>query len=373
MDREELQGRIRTHRPGDAAFRRGSPVGEVPEQGYSPYQPFRPEPEDELVIPGGADPAEAGSGHRDHTPPGFDEPPPPPPAKPNVPPPAQEPPPASWRPAPAPLSAATPVPVPAPIPPVAPTPAPPPTFPSTPIPAPTPLPTTAEPPPPAPRWTPPEEPYDAYPPDEPYDNRYRPRDDDWDRRNPGLSPLAIGGFVLLGVLAIAVGAFVSGIFSGGVANGSPSPTPSASGISNSTPQGSSQPSVPASVPASPNASPGPPGTFPDGFTARTEPCVDQPASADGCASSGASVSGGTVWAWVGFKKGNSSDVLGINVFDASGSSVGDGSLALASIGCTDSCSGWARFKFGGLAPGNYTIRVNRNGQPAAEAPFTVTG
>ena len=231
MDREELQDRIRTHRPGDAAFRRGSPLGEGPEQGYSPYQPFRPEPEDELVIPG-ADPAEAGSGHHDNTPPGFDEA--------VVPPPAQEPPPAPWRPAPAPLSAAPPIPIPAPIPRVAATPAPSPTFPATPIPAPVPVRATAEPPPPAPQWTPPEEPYDPYPADEPYDNRYRPRDDDWDRRNPGLSPLAIGGFVLLGVLAIAVGAFVSGIFSGGVATGSPSPTPSASGISSSTPQGSAR-------------------------------------------------------------------------------------------------------------------------------------
>jgi len=37
------------------------------------------------------------------------------------------------------------------------------------------------------------------------------------------------------------------------------------------------------------------------------------------------------------------------------------------------CSGWGRFKFGGLAPGSYKIRLDRNGQPAAEATFTVTG
>ena len=30
-----------------------------------------------------------------------------------------------------------------------------------------------------------------------------------------MSPLAIGGFVLLGVLAIGVGAFMAGLFSGG--------------------------------------------------------------------------------------------------------------------------------------------------------------
>ena len=113
MDREELQDRIRTHRPGDAAFRRGSPVGEGPEQGYSPYQPFRPEPEDELVI-AGADPAEAGAAHRDNTPPGFDDQPPPPPVAPVPPPPVQPPQPAPWRPAPAPIPAAAPIPAPAP-------------------------------------------------------------------------------------------------------------------------------------------------------------------------------------------------------------------------------------------------------------------
>jgi len=71
LDREELQDRIRVHRPGDAAFRRGSTVGEAAVAGQSAYQPFRPEPEDELVLQG-AEPAE-GAPHVDNTPPGFDE------------------------------------------------------------------------------------------------------------------------------------------------------------------------------------------------------------------------------------------------------------------------------------------------------------
>jgi hypothetical protein len=53
--------------------------------------------------------------------------------------------------------------------------------------------------------------------------------------------------------------------------------------------------------------------------------------------------------------------------------VGDGSLALGSLDCGDSCNGWGRFRFNGLAVGNYTIEVERNGTPAAEATFTVTG
>jgi len=42
---------------------------------------------------------------------------------------------------------------------------------------------------------PPQQPYD---PAQPYDYGYRPPDDDWGRRPSGMSPLAIGGFVLLG-------------------------------------------------------------------------------------------------------------------------------------------------------------------------------
>jgi hypothetical protein len=211
-----------------------------------------------------------------------------------------------------------------------------------------------------------------YEPAERYD-RYAPPLDDWDRRGSGISPLAIGGFVLLGVLAIAVGAFVSGIFSGGVAVESPSGTP----ITSSAPTASLAPSLGPTAPEShaattPNPSGGP-VVFPDGFTARTEPCADEPTTEDGCNSSGATISGGSVWVWVGFRKGNDTDVLDVTVVDASGSPVGDGSLSLGSIGCGDSCSGWGRFKFSSLGVGNYTIRVNRNGQLAAQATFTVTG
>jgi len=227
----------------------------------------------------------------------------------------------------------------------------------------------AEPPPP--QWAAPQEPPYA---GEAYDDRYRPPDDDWGQRGSGMSPLAIGGFVLLGVLAIAVGAFISGIFSGGVAQSTPSPTPSATAIPSSSVAPTVGSSAGASSPASSNASNGSPVPFPDGFTARTQPCAEEPTSQDGCNSSGATVTGGSVWVWVGFRKGTGTDVLGVNILDASGALVGDGSKTLASIGCGEgTCSGWVKFKFGGLGVGNYTIHVNRNGQPAAEAPFTVTG
>jgi hypothetical protein len=229
--------------------------------------------------------------------------------------------------------------------------------------------------PPVDRFAPQEQPYD---PAEPYDYRYPPPDDDWGRRGSGMSPLAIGGFVLLGVLAIAVGAVMSGLFSGGVALESPSASP----LVSAGPSVSLAPSLgPSPQPSLPEATPLPSGgggpiVFPDGFTARTEPCAEEPTSQDGCNSSGATISGGSVWVWVGWRNGSNADTLGATIVDAAGTSVADGSIPLNSIGengCGSSCNGWARFKFSGLSVGNYTIRVDRNGALAAEASFTVTG
>jgi hypothetical protein len=188
-----------------------------------------------------------------------------------------------------------------------------------------------------------------------------------------MGPLAIGGFVLLGVLAIGVGAFMAGLFSGGTAVGSPSPTPltstAPSASAGASLKSSVAPSAPSSVGATATANP-----IPTDFTARAEPCAEEPASQDGCGSSGTTVSGGTVWVWVGWRKGSDADTLGVNILDGTGTNVGTGSLALSTLGtngCGASCNGWARFKFGGLDPGDYTIRVDRNGAQVAEAAFTV--
>ena len=186
-----------------------------------------------------------------------------------------------------------------------------------------------------------------------------------------MGPLAIGGFVLLGVLAIGVGAFMAGLFSGGAAIGSPTPTPLASIAPSPSVEASIEPSTAPSVPASIGSSATPiPVT--DDFTARTEPCAEQPASADGCSSSGATVDGGSVWVWVGWRNGSDADTLGVGIVDATGATVGTGSFPLSRLpSCADGCNGYARFKFGGLDPGDYTIRVDRNGEQVAEATFTV--
>jgi hypothetical protein len=349
---------MRIHRPGDAAFRRGSPVGEGAGLA-SAYQPYRPEPEDELVLPGAPEAAE-GSAHVDNTPPGFDERPVPPPAVPPVVPPAADRPPARVFKQPAAAVPPPPAAMPLPPPPVAAAPPPPPSEPVT--------------PPPVDQYEPPEQPYD---PSEPYDYRYPPPDDDWGRRGSGsgMSPLAIGGFVLLGILAIAVGAVMAGVFTGGTAVASPTGTPQTS----IAPSASLEPSVAASTaPSVPASTPIPSGSsqapFPDGFTARTEPCAEEPASQDGCNSSGSTISGGSVWVWIGWRNGSGEDVLGATIVDSSGTTVDDSSIELGSInGCSDTCNGWARFRFNGLAVGNYTIKVERNGTLAAEATFTVTG
>ena len=340
LDREELQDRIRVHRPGDAPFRRGAPVGDVSAAAASPYETYRPEPEDDLVLSGPE--AAEDTPHVDNTPPGFDERPAvvPEPAAP--PPPVRifkDPPRPAARPA---RGAATPPPVPPPI-----------------------VPTAAE------QFEPPEQQYE---PAEPYDYRYPPAEEEWDRRRSGVGPLAIGGFVLLGILAIGVGAFMSGLFSGGVAVESPSATPLVSSAPSQAPS-----LAPTAGPSQPLATPSPSGgpvVFPDGFTARTEPCAEEPSSADGCGSSGATISGGSVWVWVGWREGSDADTIGATIVDAAGTAVADGHIPLSSIGksgCGSSCNGWARFKFSGLAVGNYTIRVDRNGTLAAEESFTVTG
>ena len=324
----------------------------------SAYQPFQPEPEDELVLP----PAEPGEAppRVDNTPPGFDDRP--------APQPPLEPPPVAATPPPPPArifkepAAPTPPPVVPPVQPAAPAFEPPPVVAA-----------AARPPVEQAGQFEPEQPYD---PAEPYDYRYPPPDEEWGRRGSGsgMGPLAIGGFVLLGILAIAVGAVMAGLFSGGVAQASPTPTPSTSVAPSPSVGPSVGPSTQPSLVATPAPSTDEPVIFPDGFIARTEPCAEEPSSQDGCNSSGATISGGSMWVWIGWRSADGSDVLGATIVDAAGTAVADASIELGSIrGCGDSCNGWARFRFSGLAVGDYKIRVERNGQLAAVATFTVTG
>ena len=395
MDRGELDARIRSRRV-DQPYRRGGYPDEW-EGGAAPgYQPFAPEPEDELAQ---RQDAESGT-----TPivDNFAELPPEPPAAA-----AEEWPLEEELPPAAPIDAAPPAETADPwrrgrevpdepprehqslVPPIGATPV---------IPAVEPAPTvepapvaaahvdpwasrTIEPPPAVedPEYGMDDE--EGWPADEPY---YVPADDGGGERR-GSSALPIIGFVALGVIALLVGVFFSNLTGGNPQVGQVTPTPTASGTPAASPTASDTPiastSANPSVSGQPNASEGPPITFPDGFVARTEPCVTQPNS-KGCDADGATNSG-DLWVYINFESGRREDVIGMRILDASGAVVTDASIELAGLpggGCPANapCNGWLLFPgfgtpYSGLEPGEYRIRINRNGLPAAEASFTVTG
>ncbi len=196
----------------------------------------------------------------------------------------------------------------------------------------------------------------------PYDSRERASGGPW----------LILGIIGLGLVALLGGVLLSGLFGGGpgVARQSPTPTVAARATATSGASAAGEGTPPPSSPPSN----GPPGTFPDGFTADVQPCASSQMNAKGCVTSGTTLSGDTVWVWAGFTKGNGTDVVGVTLVNAkSGESVQDASLELSRINCGAVCNGYLKFSFNGLPPGDYRLRVNRNGAPAAEAPFTVAG
>ena len=202
--------------------------------------------------------------------------------------------------------------------------------------------------------------------------------DDWQDREPrrsGAGAFAILGFLALGVLALLGGAVLAGVFNDdqpGVGQQSPDPSVLASLDPGPSTAASAAPSVNPSAAASvaPPAS-GEPVTFPDGFTAEAQPCLPGSASASGCNSNGAT-NGGVLDIWVGFENGNSNDVVGAAIIGPDGSTVGQGTIPLADIGCSQSCNGWTYFNFSNLGPGTYQVRVTRNGEPASATSFEVS-
>jgi hypothetical protein len=217
--------------------------------------------------------------------------------------------------------------------------------------------------------------YGAYAPgEEPWDAQAYEAYDEEPRRNGGL---AIVAFLAIGALALIVGAFLSGIFTNsGVASTTPTATPTAAVTSTPEPTQAQTPSTSGGASGSANSSEGPPIVFPDGFVAQTQACATQP-NGSGCNSDG-STNNGKMWVWIGFEKGSRNDVIGMTILDSAGNVSAQASIELSQLGCgaTGACNGWILFPgFGtpytGLNAGDYRIRINRNGLPAAEAPFTV--
>lgn len=220
-----------------------------------------------------------------------------------------------------------------------------------------------------------DEPYDAYDYDDAvgYPYEYDAWEDTRERRS-GAGAFAIIGFLALGVVALLGGALLAGVFNSGGDVAQQTPTPGI--VESVAPSPSEAPSVAPSVGASAAQSAAPiesgePVVFPDGFTAEAQPCFPGSAGQDGCNSNGAT-NGGVVDIWVGFQNGNSSDVIGAAIVAPGGSTVAEGSIDLASIGCGSSCNGWTFFNFRSLEPGTYEVRVTRNGDPASSTSFEVS-
>jgi hypothetical protein len=163
---------------------------------------------------------------------------------------------------------------------------------------------------------------------------------------------------------------LAGVFSGdpGVADATPSP----SLIASVAPEVSEAPSVAPSVEASadPNASGAPsasgdPVVFDDGATFEVQACASNEMSFNGCAQEAEFFSGGSFVAWIGFSGANGDDTV-LLVLRQNGAAVADSEFVLGEspFSCGNPCTGYARQGFTGLPPGEYTVELLRNGEPA---------
>lgn len=328
MDRDELQDRIRARRSGGEPYRRGSEIDE----GTGIYERFEPDPTDQMRRPAAASneprrdlldesraaaSASAPVSRPDLTRDRDD-----------------------WTDAPVPAPAPAPAPTPMATPPVTETPAE----------------IAGE---PAPEFD------DAYA----YD-QYT----EWDapRERDGAGPWAIVGFLGLGVLALLAGAVLASLWGGGVGQADPTPTPAVTAAPSLEP--SLEPTVvPSASDEQPSGSAAPSGgpiVFPDGFVAEAQPCFPGSVGESGCDSNAVSNSG-TVEIWVGFQNGNRRDVLAAILVAPDGTEF-DQAIDLARIGCGSVCNGYTWFQFSNLDPGEYEVRITRNGEPASSTAFEVT-
>ena len=188
--------------------------------------------------------------------------------------------------------------------------------------------------------------------------------------NSGISGLVFVAFLGLGILALLGGAIVGGVFdSGPAAVASPSPSLVATPSPVATPE--TTPTEGAPTPTA-TASPAPsvvPTAQPDGFLARAEVCAAPPTDST-CNNSGA-VNHGDLWVLVSHRHAKATDVIGVTILDNTGAVQDEGSLALYYCGASIDCAGWTYFQFANLDPGNYDVRVSRNGTPVATTSFVV--
>ena len=336
MDRAELEERVRHRRPGDPPTRRGRPLGE--EVAPAAYVPFQPEPEDVNAI---RDEEESGqpAQHVDHTPPDFDEAPPPPVYR--------EPHDDRAAAAAAGYAAAS---------------------------AYAPNPYQGDP------YRPPqgsatygqapidEAPYGA--PEDAYPYPY-PADDGGGRGGSGALPII--GFILLGVLALGVGAALATLLGGNGGVGEASPTPTASVSLAPSVAATTEPSGSGSEP--PSGTPEPtdgPVTFPDGAVITVEACGTADMSFDGCVVDGSTITGRLMWVWIGFDDADGSDTITLTL-RSEGQTIDQQEKVLGEVlGCPGTCSGYLiGAAYRELEPGDYELVVRRNDDFADSATFRV--
>jgi hypothetical protein len=190
------------------------------------------------------------------------------------------------------------------------------------------------------------------------------------------SVLPILGFLLLGIAALVGGGILFTVLNAvpGVAESSSTPSATATAALSEEPSATASPTAGSSAAASAAASAVP---QPDNFTAKVQPCASADMGFKGCTQDGSTLTGNKVWVWVGFTNGKAENLIGVSVVNkATGSVEQDGSLTLDRLsGCDPgkTCSGYLTMTFGGLDPGDYELRVTRDGDQVASAPFTVEG
>jgi hypothetical protein len=187
----------------------------------------------------------------------------------------------------------------------------------------------------------------------------------------GVSGLVFVLFLGLGILALLGGAIVGGVFDAGpAAEASPSSTIVATPSPEPTPEESSAEASPTTT-AAPTVIPSAaqPSALPDGFVARAETCGEEPTGPT-CDNSGAE-NDGELWILVSFRHATASDVIGVSIVDSGGNVEGQSSIPLSFCGASTDCAGYTYFGFNNLDPGDYDVRVTRNGTQVATTSFTV--
>jgi hypothetical protein len=227
-----------------------------------------------------------------------------------------------------------------------------------------------------------DEPYEPYEadddrpygePEDAYAYPYRPEEP----RRGGGGALPIVGFVVLCVLALAVGAVLAGLIGGDNGVASVTPTPGAASVAPTT-EPTTEP-TPGPSQSADAASPEPtdgPVAFADGALYEVQPCGTYEFKRDlsGCVVDGSTRNSGDVWILVVFSHAVGSDQITLSLRQ-NDSTIDQQDTQLGSIvNCANRCNGliWGAV-YRDLDPGDYELVLRRNGDFADRATFTVSG